>query len=520
MTGERTQDQTLRDYIRVLRRRRTLIVTVTLVAAGAALVYSLVKSPTYEAVATLDFGEQNSELTVVGGSPGNQSLQPDKVAAANARGVTTGDVIRAVEKKLGAEVPAAALKGGIRTEVQPTTNLVSVIGTWDDAAFAAKLANTVAVEAERVNTEQLRARYEAAATDLRRRIAGDKGQKFLNAQRLSRLESLAAAADPVEIADQAPIPASPTSPKPIRDTLLAAILGLIVGCVVAFVRDAFDRRITDSHQVQHELRLPLVGYVSAAALGHAGVGANGTDATTEEDLDAFRILRSNTEFLDVRRSLRSVAVTSPVAEEGKSTVAIGLAVASAIAGKRTLLVECDLRRPVVARRLDLSQAPGLTDYLAGDSSPKDVVQVARFEQQTHARTGWDPAVGATLAGVTLPCIAAGNYSPRPAELLGSQRFKGFLDQVARAYDMVVLDCAPLLPVGDTLEVVPQVDGVLMCIRLEQTTRDQAVAAKGALDHFPPRPTGLVITGLEPGSDDDYYGYYSHAPEYAESARGI
>jgi Mrp family chromosome partitioning ATPase len=516
MTGERTQDQTLRDYIRVLRRRRTLIVTVTLVAAVAALLYSLVKTPTYEAVATLDFGKQDSELTIVG-TPAAPSNQPDKVAAANARAIVDGAVVLAVKESLRTELPAARLRTAVRTAVQPTTNLVTVTASWENAEFAAKLANAFAQEGERVKTEQLRGRYKAAARDLRRSTGGDRAKRFLNTERIARLDSLAVTADPVDIADRAGPPAEPTSPRPLRDTLLATILGLMVGCVAAFVRDAFDRRITDSHQVQHELRLPLVGYVSAAALGHAGLGSNGAYGTSEEDLDAFRILRSNAEFLDVRRSLRSLAVTSPVAEEGKSTVAVGLAVASAVTGKRTLLVECDLRRPVVAKRLGLSPAPGLTDYLTGDASPKDVVQVARFDQGDPDR-GWAPVVQTTLAGVTLPCIVAGNYSARPAELLGSQRFHGFLDQVSRAYDLVVLDCAPILPVGDTLELVPQVDGVLLCIRLEQTTREQAVAAKTALDHFPSRPTGLVITGLEPGSENDYYGYYSSTAEYIGAAR--
>jgi non-specific protein-tyrosine kinase len=108
----------------------------------------------------------------------------------------------------------------------------------------------------------------------------------------------------------------------------------------------------------------------------------------------------------------------------------------------------------------------------------------------------------------LTVISAGSFSPEPAELLASRRFKEFIDQVREVYDLVVLDCAPLLPVGDSLEVIPHADGVLLCVRLDQTTREQARAAKAAIEHLPERPVGLVLTGLRPGREGYYYGYYS------------
>jgi non-specific protein-tyrosine kinase len=105
-------------------------------------------------------------------------------------------------------------------------------------------------------------------------------------------------------------------------------------------------------------------------------------------------------------------------------------------------------------------------------------------------------------------ISSGNFSAHPAELLASGRFKEFVNEVKRVYELVILDCAPLLPVGDTLEVLPQADAALLCIRLDQTTRDQALAAKAAIEHLPERPVGLVLTGVRPGRDGYYYGYYS------------
>lgn len=118
---------------------------------------------------------------------------------------------------------------------------------------------------------------------------------------------------------------------------------------------------------------------------------------------------------------------------------------------------------------------------------------------------------------TLPLIPAGDDVFQPTELLGSKTFSTFVDQVSRAYDIVIFDSAPLLPVGDTLELIPQADAILLCVRLGQTTREQALAAQQAIGHLPERPIGLVITGVAPGSEDDYYGYYSAPGGVAPSA---
>jgi tyrosine-protein kinase len=194
-------------------------------------------------------------------------------------------------------------------------------------------------------------------------------------------------------------------------------------------------------------------------------------------------------------------VTSALPEEGKSTVALALAGAAAVAGKRALLVECDLRRPCLADRLGIDEEPGLTDYLLGEAKPADVLQVVELDTAPAAANG---GAAGEKESSSLVCITAGSPAELPAEMLGSERFSKFLSQVSEAYDLVVLDTSPILSVVDSLELAPKVDGLLVCVRLSQTTREEARAAREALGYLPERTTGVVVTGYRPG--DDYYGY--------------
>jgi polysaccharide biosynthesis transport protein len=117
----------------------------------------------------------------------------------------------------------------------------------------------------------------------------------------------------------------------------------------------------------------------------------------------------------------------------------------------------------------------------------------------------------------LPVIPAGTNVFQPTEMIASRRFQEFLSEIARGYEFVVIDSSPVLPVGDRLELVRQVDGMPLCVRLGQTTLEQARATIDTLAHLPKRPMGLVVTGLQSGSDGDYYGYYSSLNEGASAA---
>lgn len=510
MTNE-PQETTIGDYVRVLRQRRLLIAFVAIACAAVAFGVSALQTPTYEATSSLEVRDVNSDLTVLGGGflSGQTPLQ---LASTHVAQVTRPDVVDRVRRQLKSPLTPAALKDKVSVSIDPNSFLVKITATTRHARDAAEIANAFAKTDARLSTQETRARFTAAAAKLNRKLkqlnsAKDANTRAIYISQLSRLQSLSAVAQPIAVSDVAQAPGSPSSPRPVRNTLAALIFGILLGIALAYARAAFDRRLRAASDVTAELDYPVVGQIRSQALGHAGSTVipgskrKSLGPLSDADEESFRILRHNVRYLAADEEMRTILVTSAMAQEGKSTVSSCLAMASAAAGKRTLLVECDLRRPVLAERFGLSEGPGLSDYLTGNAEPQDIIRVVPTDPSVGS------AAGQQSAAEPLVCITAGSPPPRPADLLGSERFRAFLQDVSSVYDTVIVDTAPLLTVADTLEIVPLVSCVLLCVRLQQSTRDQANAAGDALARLPARPTGLVLTDVK-DTGEGYYGYYA------------
>jgi capsular exopolysaccharide synthesis family protein len=506
MNREVAHEQVLRDALRLLRRQKWVIIGTVLLALAAVVAYSLLKDKEYEAKAQIQFVDQSQYLSTIGSASPFSGQTPAQLAGQGAERVTSPEVVSAVAADVDTDLSDEEIRDSVETAVNPDSSLVSLTVTAGSAKLAADLANAFANETKNVLTERQRALFLNQAKSLAQSVKGlddTSIEKQISLQNAARLRSVASVATPVEIASPATEPDHPSSPRPVRDGILAVLLGLIFGIVFAFLRDSLDRRLTDPHDIQHELQIPMVGYVDSDSLGAAPFTGNGRKPS--HSLEPFRILRTNVELLAGEGQLQTVAVTSPLAEEGKSTVAAGLATAAALVDRRVLLVECDLRRPVFAERLGVPTSPGITDWAAGNARPAEVLKSVPIA----ANDGAEPEeTGQTTSQHALTVISAGSQIAEPAELLASQRFREFVTEVRDSYDLIVLDCAPLLAVGDALEVLRLVDATLLCIRLDQTTREQALAAKTAIGHMPHRPLGMVLTGVRPGREGYYYGYYS------------
>jgi Mrp family chromosome partitioning ATPase/capsular polysaccharide biosynthesis protein len=520
--NEATRYASLRDYLRVLRSNWWVILLIALVAGAAAYAMAAREAKSYESTATVSFTAELAELGVIGdGLEGGQVTPPDENSQARAQSVDRIDMVRAVRAELGAPKPSIpALQTAVEGSIDEQSGLVNIIAGWSDPDYAARLANLFQqVVVERTN-KQARARFEQQRKEIDAQLdslgtsPSDVAARPSLVAQLIRLRFLAKNAEPATAVERAQASSSPVSPQPVRDTVIALLLGLTIGVLVAFLRDSLDRRLRDSGEIERELGFPVIGHVRNELMGKVVRGKAQGGSSDPDDLEGFRILRRNLDFLDVDSKTKLILVTSALPEEGKSTVAGSLAYASAASGSPTLLLECDLRRPSLGERMGIETAPGLTDHLASQSTFEDVSRVMPMSNGAGKK---DPSGGAegTVPGESLVVIPAGTPSPYPAELLHSSRMRGLLDAVAVHFETVIIDSSPLLPVADTLELLPLVDCVVLCVRSGQTTRDQARAAGAALARFPDRPTGLVITGLRK-SEASAYGYYS----YSYSARGI
>ncbi len=192
--------------------------------------------------------------------------------------------------------------------------------------------------------------------------------------------------------------------------------------------------------------------------------------------EAYRTLRTNLQFVSLDKPLRSLLVTSPGAQEGKSTMLANLAVTIAQGEKQVILVDCDLRRPTLHKLFRLESRPGLTTMMLDEGAMSD-----------------PPLQETVVPGLQL--LASGPLPPSPADLLGSRRMDRVLELLTERADMVLLDAPPVVAASDAAVLATKVDGVLLVVSAGQTKRDGVQAAKTRLEKVNANLIGAVLTNM-------------------------
>jgi non-specific protein-tyrosine kinase len=264
---------------------------------------------------------------------------------------------------------------------------------------------------------------------------------------------------------------------------------------MAVVLEAFDSRIQTPSDVKNALRLPFLGmlpYVSSRALkGNALLLSRGVPAVYAE---ACRSIRTNVLASAGAKGSRSLLVTSAAPGDGKSIVAVNLAVALGRSGRRVLLVDADLRRPVLHELLESKQHPGLSEVLTGTRKPSEAVVATR------------------CSGVWL--LPSGSCPSNPSELLGSRRFQEFLDKICDAFDWVIIDSPPVMAVTDPAVVAHLASGVLFVVNAQRTRRRVAQAAVDRLETAGASFAGAVLNAITLDRDH-YYNAHYYLPFYGD-----
>lgn len=313
-------------------------------------------------------------------------------------------------------------------------------------------------------------------------------------------------------------------PKPARNAILGLALGLILGIGLAFLREALDTRVRSADEIAEQLGLPLLARIPEPPrrLRRANQLAMVADPNGGH-AEAFRMLRTNLDFVSIDRDIRTIMVTSAVEGEGKSTTAANLAVALARVGKRVVLVDLDLRRPFLDRFFPLA-APGLTQVALGYASLKDAVTPValtssrdgssdntrtRRRSRAIAASGNGSGDGAGLGGGVLEVLGSGPAPPNVDEFVGTKAVAEIVSTLASSADVVLIDATPLLIVGDAMALTSHVDAVVVVTRMSVVRRPMLRELRRVLDRIPAEKLGFVVTGASEES-----GYYAGYGPYA------
>jgi capsular exopolysaccharide synthesis family protein len=327
---------------------------------------------------------------------------------------------------------------------------------------------------------------------------GTMQRTFDNLQSEYQLARIAESVDGgrVQSIDEATLPTFAVSPNRKRAIIYSALMGLMLGFVVAFGLDRLDDSVKSPDELRDQMELPMLGLIPAIraergvrkgadpALGRLITHADPRSPVAE----AYRSLRTNLAFARAQQSPQAIVIASPGPSDGKSTTVANLAITFAQQGQRTLLIDADLRRAVLNKALHVERSPGLTEVIIGE---------ATFDDVTH-ETGIP----------NLSLIASGRFPPNPAELLGSARMQEILHQSKAQFDVVLLDSPPLLAVTDAAVLSTMVDGVVLVIRTERTKRDAVRRALGHIRSVRGRLLGAGLNDVDLRSGV-YYGSYGH-----------
>ncbi|MCH9735415.1 MAG: polysaccharide biosynthesis tyrosine autokinase [Actinomycetia bacterium] len=464
----------LQDFTRLLFGRWITVVAITLLGVFGALVLSLLTTPLYQASTRL-FVSTNPGSSLSDIYQGNR-LSQDRVVS-YAQLLMGKTLAQRTIDKLGLDESAQALRGHVQASVKPDTVLIDVSVRDESPVRARDIANALSEE----------------FVVMVRELETPPGSDVTPDAR-------------VVVEQRASIPNSPVIPKTARNIAAGFALGLISGMGIAVLRDKLDNTVNSREILEGITNVGLVGSIPLDK-ERRNQPAISFDNDNSGIAEAFRKLRTNLQFLAVDNPPRVIVLTSSMSSEGKSTTSINIALALAEGDQNVALVDGDMRRPTLAKYLDLVGSVGFSTVLSGRASLDEALQKTRFPG--------------------LSVLTAGAIPPNPSELVGSQSARKLLSELREQFDYVIVDSTPLLAVTDAAILAAGADGVLVITRFGRTKREQLTHAVGNLESVGAPLLGAVFTmmptrGRSKYSYDYNYTYYgsgAQRPTRGESAVG-
>jgi capsular exopolysaccharide synthesis family protein len=321
----------------------------------------------------------------------------------------------------------------------------------------------------------------------------------------------------VRFLDRALVPKAPFKPN-LQQALLGALVGgLALGVGLALLIELADTTVKSEADLAALTDAPFLGLMPVIPVdvpAKEGDRAAQLRATRSRDLyvlshprsavaECARFIRTNLLFMSPDRPLKTLVVTSPSPQEGKTTTAVTMAISMAQAGSRTLIVDTDLRKPRLHRVFGIENDVGIANVLLHE------VTIEQAVQKTEV--------------ANLDVVCCGTLPPNPAELLLSERFKGLVAELARRYDRVVFDTPPIGPVTDPAILGTLVDGVVLVTKADKTTKESVKQAMRALRDANARVFGVILNDVDVTSKryaGAYYAYYrTYGGYYGDDGSG-
>lgn len=453
-----------KQFLLVLRRRWRSVVLVFLLGLGVAGGVSYSLTPKYESTAKVIVSVNASNASEASGAA---FFLANRVQSYGYLAQSTELAQRVIEV-LDLDMTAADLSSQISTEVVEETSVISITVSDEDPNEAQKIADVVTSE------------FETYAEEIETIGAGGQSQIDLN------------------VTDPPEYNGSPVSPDWILNLLAGGLIGLLIGLALAVSRELLDRTVRTADHIAEVTDAPVLASIgfdndirSAPLLTDLGAFAARTEA--------FRLLRTNLQFIDIDQRARVLVVTSAVPGEGKTMTSTNLAVALAQTGRTVLIIDADLRRPRVASTLGVDPAIGLTTALVGKTQIEDAIQV-------HEPSG-------------LHVLASGAKPPNPTEILQSRVTHDLIRRLRQSYDMIIIDAPPLLPVADASVLSTLADGSILVVRHGQTTRDQINEAVNRVNQVGGRLYGVVVNMVAKRAIGSYYYYYYEETSPVRDGKG-
>jgi capsular exopolysaccharide synthesis family protein len=431
------------------------------------------------------------------GAAGNTNNALTLIQGLRQQEATQQAALREAEVKFGAAYPKLAeLRGniaGIDHSIQAEIGRIKgrAASDYEIAAQAEqssrKAYENAKKEADTLNNKAIEYAIVRQEAEQSRGLYEDLLKRLKEAGVLEGLKS-----SNITLIDPGRAPAKPKTPNVPVYMALALVGGWALGCCGAFLTDNLDNKVISVEDVEDMFKLSPLGVLPKIELppGQADptkrILALADPASTY--VEALRSIRTALLLTQTDAAPRTILVTSSIAGEGKSFCSLNLAIILAQSGRRTLIVDTDLRRGTLRQKLGLPYSPGLSDLLAGQQATPPILGVPGIDN--------------------LDVLLAGATPPNPTDLLESEAMKAWLQKFRQQYEFVVLDSAPVLPVTDSVALNTLTDATLLIVRSRVSERPQALRSYQLLRRDGRHYVGLILNGMDV-NDSSYYGYHGY-----------